>query len=131
MTLRKLGRIIGGIGLSLLAATLLFLVLLFTDVLTETEERVMYDCTACLKKDPTRCKTIEQDWWSMVDVKTEEDAREHVAFRLCHEVVPPGEDAVKNICGDWVLDQRDQVFDVRCTSRLERRKKPWMEVPIH
>jgi hypothetical protein len=130
MTLRKLGWIVGGISLSLLGATLLFLVLFFTDVLAGTEERVMYDCTACLKKDPTRCKTIQQTWWSMVDVKTEEDAKEHVAFELCREVVPPEERRVKHTCGDWVLDQRDEVFDIRCTSRLERRKKSWMDA-IH
>jgi hypothetical protein len=130
VTLRKLGWIVGGFSLFFLGATLLFLVLLFTGVLIETEEQVMYDCTACLKKDPTRCKTIQQDW-SMYEVKTEDDARKYVAFRLCFEVVPPEERRVKNTCGDWVLDRRDEVFDFRCTSRIARRKEPWMEVPIH
>jgi hypothetical protein len=130
MTLRKLGWIVGGTGLFFLAATLLFLVLLFTGVLIETEEQVMYDCTACLKKDPTRCKTIEQQWW-MVDVKTEEDARKQIAFDLCFEVVPPEERRVKHTCRTWVLKQRDEIFDIRCISRIARRKKPWMEVPIH
>jgi hypothetical protein len=38
---------------------------------------------------------------------------------------------IKHICVDWVLDERDQVFDVRCTSRIAREKRKPIGMRIH
>lgn len=127
MNLRKLGRMVGWMGLffSVVAIVLTYL-LFFTDVLDSTQERVMYTCTACLKSNPARCKKLRMDWWSNpTALKTEKDVRESIAFDLCREVVPEEQDDKENICGDWVLHRPDEIFDFNCTSRLERRKKTW------
>jgi hypothetical protein len=96
---------------------------------TEWEEKLMYTCTACLKTDPTKCNTQGMSWYYS-SLNTEEDVRERAAFRLCDEVVSPEEEQEKHTCGDWVLHRREETFDIRCTSRLERRVKPW-SLPVH
>ena len=113
-------------------AFMILLVMALIDVFNswnriEWEEELMYTCTACLKADPTKCKTGGMSWYNS-SLNTEEDVREWVAFRLCDEVVPEQEEREKHTCGDWVLDRREEIFDIRCTSRLERRVKsgPWI-----
>jgi hypothetical protein len=128
--LRTLAWVLGGAAVSFVIAILVFCyLLLFTRVLAPWQQETMYTCTACLKADPKHCKTLQTDWEH--PYFEEEDVRKTLANRLCDEVIPPEEDRVKNTCGHWANDKRDEIFDMRCTSRIERRKKPLIIAPVH